>query len=617
MAEYKESKDNPLHKEFGVWSNTLYILKKCKRYCFVVLFLLALGILCNSVLSYCWGFLSKYIIGIIEANLDQEESIKRLIIVVVIGVSVIGLLQLGSVFSQGKSVYRYVYIRFMLVAERVDRALSLQYEMLERPDVLDIHQRATRATDSNNNGIEGMMHLMEKLGTNLLTVIVTFVAVTVLDFRVVFILIALAILQYLYHRYCIRRDKKEVWDALSKVWRKVGYMERVTQDFDYAKDIRLFHLSDYLVGKQEKIFKTRLKRMDFHFNLWLSHGTLVSFIFMIGKAFVYGALIYAVLHKDMSVGDFTLYLALAVSFSGSLLEFLHRFGDYGRTSLEVDDFRSFMELKWDEKEESIALPDTNEYTIEFHDVSYRYLEAEKYALEHLNLVISPGERLAVVGINGAGKTTMIKLLLRLYDPTEGYITLNGVDIRKFDRTEYYKLFAPVFQNVEVLAFPIAENISMKKTAETDVDKAFACAAEAGLKEKIDSLDKGIQTELLKIVDDNGVDFSGGERQKLALARALYKDADFVVLDEPTSALDAIAEQRLYESFDQMIGKKSAVYISHRLASTRFCNHVAMFMNGKMIEYGTHEELMAMKGEYAHMFEVQAQYYQEEYGEVEA
>ena len=229
----------------------------------------------------------------------------------------------------------------------------------------------------------------------------------------------------------------------------------------------------------------------------------------------------------------------------------------------------------------------------------------------MNLKINAGERLAVVGLNGAGKTTMIKLLLRLYDPTEGVITLNGVDIKKYDREEYYKLFAPVFQDVETFAFPIAENVSMKTGADTDKDRVVKALDEAGLKEKIEGLKKGIDTYITNIVEDDGIDLSGGEKQKLALARALYKDADVVVLDEPTSALDAIAEQQLYERFDRMIGKKSAVYISHRLASTRFCDNIAMFKDGEMIEYGSFDELMSKNGEYANMFNIQAKYYNED------
>ena len=319
----------------------------------------------------------------------------------------------------------------------------------------------------------------------------------------------------------------------------------------------------------------------------------------------------AVLNKGMSVGDFTMFLAFAFAFSGALTRLLQRFGDYKRASLETDDFRSFIDLDVaDDEKDCIPLPDTDSYEIEFVDVSYKYLKSDKEALSHLNLKIRAGEKLAVVGLNGAGKTTMIKLLLRLYDPTEGYITLNGTDIRKFRRADYYKLFAPVFQNVEIFAFLMSENIAMERAGELDAEKALRCAFDAGLEERVVSLVKGIETPLTKIVEDDGVDLSGGEKQKLALAKALYKGARIVVLDEPTSALDAIAEQALYESFDEMIGDRSAVYISHRLASTRFCDRIAMFENGHLAEYGSHDDLMAANGKYAEMFNTQAQYYRE-------
>lgn len=610
MAKYKESKDNPLHQEFGTWSNTRYILKKCREYCPSALVIAAIGIVCNSVMTYFWGILGKLVIDLVQGGTEQD-TVRQLILIVVAGGLGAGILQLGSIYAGSKVWYRLIYIRMQLIRERVSRALGIPYESLEKPAVLDIHERASQATGGNDNGVEGMMRLLENMGTSLVTLSVTFVSVLVLDFRLVFVLIALGLIQFAYHIYCIRKDKKNVWDKLGNTWRQLNYMERVTQDFDYAKDIRLFHLKDFLLSKQQKLFEKRWEKFDYHQNLWYSHAVVSAILFMIGKACIYGVLFYAVLNKDMTVGNFTLYFALAVAFSSSLQEFLHRFGDYRRASLEVDDFRSFMELDLGDQADAIPIPNTEEYHIEFRNVSYRYPEAEKDALSHLNLRIASGEKLAVVGLNGAGKTTMIKLLLRLYDPTEGSILLNGVDIRTYRREEYYRLFSPIFQNVEMFAFPIAENISMRPSADTDVDRAYECAVEAGLQERIDSLEKGVLTELLKVVDDKGVDFSGGEKQKLALARALYKNAPIVVLDEPTSALDAIAEQRLYQRFDRMIGDKSAIYISHRLASTRFCDRVAMFKDGEMIEYGTHEALMEAQGEYARMFELQAQYYQEQ------
>ena len=227
-----------------------------------------------------------------------------------------------------------------------------------------------------------------------------------------------------------------------------------------------------------------------------------------------------------------------------------------------------------------------------------------------------GEKLAVVGLNGAGKSTFIKLLLRLYEPTKGRILLNGKDISLYDRSEYYKLFSPVFQDVWMFAFPLKSNVSMKDVEDTDDASVIRCLNDSGMDETVKELKKGIDTEVLKIVDDDGVDFSGGEKQKIALARALYKNGPVVVLDEPTAALDALAEAELYENFDKMIENRTAVYISHRLSSTRFCDHVAMFVDGEMKEYGTHDSLLNAGGAYSEMFNVQAAYYVEEGGVME-
>lgn len=609
--KYKESKDNPLHKEFGKLSNVCYVLKKCREYCPSALWIAGIGVICSSVSSYYLGYFGKFVIDVVGSNLDYEAKVQRLLVIVLIGGLVAGLLQFGVTLSSNKVWYRYIYVRMCVIEERVARVLGINYEFLEKPETLDIHERAAHATDSNQDGFEGMMHNLEKLATNMAALIVTFVSVVVLDLRLILVLLLLGGIQYAHHAFCVRYDKKKVWDELGGTWRQIHYMERVTQDFEYAKEIRLFSLQAFLEGKQQKTYEARWKKLDLHHNIWLTHSVIGNIISLLGKAAIYGTLFYAVIKKDLSVGNFTLFFALASAFSSSLISFLTNFGSLGRSSLEVDDFRSFMELDLSENAETSDIPKCDDYKIEFKNVSYKYHESENYALKNLNLTLAPGEKLAVVGLNGAGKTTMIKLLLRLYDPTEGTILLNGTDIRNYRREDYYKLFSPVFQDIEVMAFPIAENISMKSTENTDIDRAYECIVEAGLKEKIDGLKKGMLTELLKIVDDEGVDFSGGEKQKLALARALYKGAPIVVLDEPTSALDAIAEQRLYESFDHMIGNKSAVYISHRLASTRFCDNVAMLKDGEMIEYGSHDKLMESGGEYAHMFELQAQYYQKE------
>lgn len=615
--QFKESKDNPYHKDYGLFSNIAYVLRCSKKYCPSVLLVAGIGVVCDSVSIYYLGFFGKLVIDVVGSELAYEAKIQKLLLIVLIGGAMAGVLMMGSTYASNKAWYRFIYVRMRVIEERLSKVLGINYEFLEKAETLDIHERARRATDDDWGGFEGMLRQLQQTGTHMLTLIVTFVSVLVLDYRLIIALIIVSTLQFSYHMFVVKYDKKNVWDKMGNTWRRINYMERVTQHFEYAKDIRLFSLQDFLIKKEQKTYEDRWSKFDLNKNIWFSYSVVGNVLGIVGNGAIYAALIYAVLKKDMTVGNFTLFLTLATNFSASLVNFLENIGALNRNSVQVDDLRSFLDLKTEDSIAKEKIPEASNYTIEFKNVSYKYPEADEYALKNLNLTIKAGEKLAVVGLNGAGKTTMIKLLLRLYEPTEGVLLLNGTDIRTYSREDYYRLFAPVFQDVQVMAFPIAENISMKSTANTDVDKAYDCVVEAGLKERIDGLDKGILTELLKIVDDEGVDFSGGEKQKLALARALYKGASIVVLDEPTSALDAIAEQRLYESFDKMIGDKSAVYISHRLASTRFCDNVAMFKSGEMIEYGSHDALMELGGEYAKMFELQAQYYQKEDGEDEA
>jgi ABC-type bacteriocin/lantibiotic exporters, contain an N-terminal double-glycine peptidase domain len=249
---------------------------------------------------------------------------------------------------------------------------------------------------------------------------------------------------------------------------------------------------------------------------------------------------------------------------------------------------------------------------------FRYPESENWTLRHFNLTIAAGEKLALVGINGAGKTTCIKLLTGLYQPTEGRILLDGQDISMMSREECYALFSVVFQDAMPLAMSLRENIALANEESTDEAKVEDCIERAGLATMVASLSRGANTELTRFLDEHGMDLSGGQTQRLMLARALYKNAPVILLDEPTAALDPIAEAEMYERYSQLVGFKTSVYISHRLASTRFCDRIAFLENGQLVEIGSHADLIAAKGKYAAMYLVQSQYYQEDYvgGEID-
>jgi ATP-binding cassette subfamily B protein len=248
------------------------------------------------------------------------------------------------------------------------------------------------------------------------------------------------------------------------------------------------------------------------------------------------------------------------------------------------------------------------YQVEFRNVSFRYPGSENYALRNVNMKFEIGKRLAVVGMNGSGKTTFIKLLCRLYDPTEGEILLNGIDIRKYNYREYMDIFSVVFQDFKLLGLKLGENVAGR----TDYDKARVvdCLEKAGFADRLSTLKDGTETYLYKDYDsDNGIDVSGGEAQKIAIARALYKDAPFIILDEPTAALDPIAEAEIYSKFDEIAGDKTAIYISHRLSSCKFCDEIAVFHEGAVIQQGTHASLVAdERGKYYELWHAQAQYY---------
>lgn len=611
MFKKKENEDNSLHTEYGILKNSVYILGKIRQYKPFLPWLMLLGVFTGSLMQYLWTFIGKFVIDIIEqqastAEKDFSPLLSLLIVTTIIELAAMALNNLAN----NRIWFNMVNVRMKMISERIRKVLSMEYQTLENPDMLNMAEKAAQATGGNNNGVEGMMHSVYNIGTNIVLMAVTLTTIVTLDWKLIIILSVVSFLQFLFFRHTVKRDKKEVWDMLAPTWRKINYMERATQDFDYAKDVRLFGMKGWLLDKQHEILNEKQNKMLHSRNLWMKNSAFSNLIGIVSKGAVYAILIYSVIDTDMSIGNFTLFLGLSSTFSSTLTGFLNSLGQFKEQSMQTDDFRSFLDYKNEPENDTVTLPKTDKYTFEFKNVSYKYKGAEEYALKNLNLTFEAGKRLAVVGLNGAGKTTFIKLMLRLYDVTEGEILLNGIDIRKFKRNEYYTLFAPVFQNVEIFAFPMSENISMKLPAETDVSLAKDCAVKAGMGDKLESLSDGIATELLKVIHDDGVDLSGGEKQKLALARALYKNAPVIVLDEPTAALDALAEYSIYKNFDEIIGDKSAIYISHRLSSTRFCDSIAMFKAGEMVEYGTHEELLAKGGAYSEMFNIQAQYYKE-------
>ncbi len=620
---------------YTTWQNTLYIFRGVFRWCKPLLIFISLRAVAETAIPFIGLFLGKLVIEQVEKGAKTEQLLSMLVVVALVEIFVLCLNNL----AQNQSWPRMIYVRMKFILLRMAKSMNMNYENLERPEMLDRMRKAENATGDNMNGVEGVI----RNSSNAITAAVKVCTASAILFSVhpilILCMLLLALLRFYFQDAIAKWDKRVIHDPMQNQYRQCYYFDHVTKDFEFAKDIRIFNMKDKLQDKQKQTHDYIHKKICISKNHWLVYWLKNRAIDLVQEGIMYTWLIYGVLYQEVTIANFTLYVGSVRTFSLAVSGFLEFIAEIRKCCREVDDFRIFIEYndgdvlpnqiaqKFHMKPEYFLpskkiqqhvsqtyadLPKPSEgYEFIFEDVWFQYPGSEVYALKHLNLTVKAGQRLAVVGLNGAGKTTFIKLLLRLYQPTKGRILLNGIDILKFNREDYFHLFSPVFQNVECFAFPISENVSMQNPESTDCKRAEEVLRLAGLGEKLDELSQGVHTQLLKVLYDDGIDLSGGEKQKMSLGRALYKDAKVVILDEPTSALDALAEYQMYQNFDNLIGNRTSVYISHRLSSTRFCDAIAMFSAGEMIEYGTHDMLLQKNGAYAEMFHVQAQYYKKQ------
>lgn len=596
------------HKsKYGMLSNVCYMCRQSWKYAKrVVVIVLSLAVL-SVVLNVLQLFVVPIILEGIEAKLPLGELIVRILLFMA------GMLVVDAAITyiENNKLFGKVAVRVGIITDIHDKVNRTSYINSEKQEFIKLRQKAKKAVESNSEAAEAVWDTLTELLKNLLGFIIYLLLLTRMNVLIMLVTIVTALLGYLVSGkvdgWVFRQEK-----AKMKHYHKLYYISSRARDRAQAKDVRIFDMSKW----QLQLYEQELAQLQKFYNrrslVYFGRDMSEVFFNFLRGGIAYGYLIYQVITETLSVAEFLLYFSAVSGFTAWIMGILYQLATLHRQSIDLSVVRESLEYEEPftfEEGKPLQVEKGAKYEIELRNVSFRYPETEKDILSNINLTLHPGEKLAIVGLNGAGKTTLIKLLCGFYDPTKGQVLLNGEDIRQFNRRDYYQHFSAVFQEVSLLAGSIAVNIT--QGGPIDEARMRSCAERAGLLWKIESLPQGFETHLNKEVYEDAVELSGGEIQRLMLARALYKEGPVIILDEPTSALDPLAEQDMYERYHELTKDCSSVYISHRLASTRFCDRVILLSEGSILEEGTHKELLAAGGEYARLYQVQSQYYQSE------
>ena len=560
-------------------------------------------------------------------RLDSFESIFKNVIIMLVIDAVLVLIRWGlELINWVKKHELTQKINKMLV----DKTMDLDFDILEKHETLDMYKKAKDGMTAGGDirsFIDNLAGLIEKISTivySLVLLVPLFVPRAASEVGVLsglgyflnqwysFTIMVVVLAVHVFMSY--KTNKKasqlqmEFFEKNVSYNRYFGYWFDLIFNYSIGKYIRLY--------KMQKLMTKRVQetndKLEAEGNAWINKSLKISIVPILSQCFMQLASYVFVGLKAVfgliSTGKCIMYVSSYTKLVESITGISDNFVSLKMESRYLSFFYDYMEIKNKRYDGTIPTEkrDDNVFEIEFRDVSFKYANADTWALRHVNQKITLGTKNAVVGKNGAGKTTFIKLLCRLYEPTEGQILLNGVDIRYYDNEEYARLFAIVFQDFNLFSFPLGENVA--GDVEYDRERAVKCLESAGFGERLTKMEKGLDTPLYQYDDENGVEISGGEAQKIAIARSLYKDAPFVIMDEPTSALDPVAEYEIYQRFDQMVEGKTSIYISHRMSSCRFCDNIIVFDEGKIIEQGSHDKLMSNKGLYSELWNAQAQYY---------
>lgn len=550
-----------------------------------------------------------YIAPEILAKVEQGAPVRELVQTIGFFTAVLFLLQGAAAYCEAVRMPGEIDVRCAIIRMISRKSSETSYPNVHDAKILKLEEQTQRAINSNDDAAEHIWHTLTELLANLGGFAVYLLLLCRLSRFLILLVVLTAAADFFVSHYINEweyrhRDEREQYD------KELHYFLDKPRQVQLAKEIRVFGLAPWLRELREKslralaAFVARREKTC----LWANAADVVLTLMRNGIAYAY--LIRQTLVQGWPASTFLLYFTAVSGAAAWVTGILTQCSQLHKESIDLSRVQEYLHIPEPFRfAGGLQPPAADGYELRLENVSFRYPGTDKDILKQMNLTIRPGERLAVVGLNGAGKTTMVMLLCGFYDPTEGRVLLNGQDIREFDRSAYYRLFSAVFQGFSILDTTIAECVA--QTAENiDREKVERCLAQAGLTQAIAQFPQGINTHFGRDVYLDGVQLSGGQTQRLMLARALYKDGPILILDEPTAALDPIAENDIYQKYSDMTAGKTSVFISHRLASTRFCDRILFIADGGIAEEGTHQELLAKGGAYAELFAVQSRYYQE-------
>ncbi|MBQ2974380.1 MAG: ABC transporter ATP-binding protein [Clostridia bacterium] len=599
-----------MKKKYNYFSNLKFMLKEHwsfdKSYVIMQIGLTPLGAVSSVVAAY----LPKIVLDCVETKTAASELLLKVGILSAVLI-VLGVLNnvMYNKSYQGRMLTRDIMLHRLIC----NKVMSMDYNNYTYNETRVLREKAWNAI----HGWDGSVARFIELNATVASSAFGFTAFTAIIVECNPWFIPILILCYgisMAGWMIFQKWKDKMKGKVAEIFLRLHYVTYRSKDFSNAKDVRIYNMSDFLMRKIDKHLDDangwNILRNNGHYI-----NCMIEDIFKFGVslgAYIY--LIYLKLNSEMTLGDFSLYFGAITGFGQWLARLVDSISEIISGAHNVSDFRSFIDIEDKmNTNEGEKLPSGKDLPceIEIKNLNFSYDEAEKPSVDNLSLKINKGERIAIVGVNGAGKSTLVKLICGLFIPNEGQILINGIDSRLFNRDKYYRLFSTLFQDCALLPATVAKNIALCEENKIDRKRLRECMNLAGILDKVESLPQKENTLLVREVHEGAVAFSGGELQRLLLARALYKDAPIIILDEPTAALDPIAENDMYLKYSELTKDKTAIYISHRLSSTRFCDRIILLDDAKIAEMGTHEELLELGGKYAEMFETQSRYYREE------